>query len=133
MVWDGFVLHFSFDYFFFLYLILSQNNPDHDSFWHNYLIIFASLIVTNNFINKSIMPTMINREKEMIRISPKDSKKLEFSTNQGRTWIIRYPGSSNTGVFSDLMDGGKELMGTTDKGLFFSMNEGRTWIIRKRN
>ena len=79
------------------------------------------------------MPTMINREKEMIRISPKDSKKLEFSTNQGRTWITRYPGSSNTGVFSDLMDGGKELMGTTDKGLFFSMNEGRTWIIRKRN
>ena len=29
------------------------------------------------------MPIMINRGKEMLRISPKDSKKIENSTNQG--------------------------------------------------
>lgn len=39
------------------------------------------------------MPIMINRGKEMLRISPKDNKKIEYSTNQGRTWVIRYNGS----------------------------------------
>ena len=48
------------------------------------------------------MPIMINRGKEMLRISPKDSKKIEYSANQGRSWIVRYSGSSNTGAFSDL-------------------------------
>ena len=78
------------------------------------------------------MPIMINRGKEMLRISPKDSKKLEYSANQGRSWIVRYSGSSNTGAFSDLMDAGKEILGTTDKGLFYSTNDGRSWICRKR-
>ena len=78
------------------------------------------------------MPIMINRGKEMLRISPKDSKKIEYSANQGRSWIVRYSGSSNTGAFSDLMDAGKEILGTTDKGLFYSTNDGRSWICRKR-
>lgn len=78
------------------------------------------------------MPIMINREKEMLRISPKDSKKIEYSTNQGRTWIVRYSGSSNTGAFSDLMDAGKEILGTINKWLYYSANDGRTWICRKR-
>jgi len=30
------------------------------------------------------------------------------------------------------MDSGKEILGTTDKGLFYSTNDGRTWILRKR-
>ena len=43
------------------------------------------------------MSTMINYEKELIRISPKDSKKIEVSTNDGRTWNSRYGGSSFQG------------------------------------
>lgn len=78
------------------------------------------------------MPTIINRGKEMICISPKDSKKLEYSTTQGRSWILRYNGSSSTGDFSDLMDNGKEILGTTNKGLFYSTTDGRSWILRKR-
>lgn len=78
------------------------------------------------------MPIMINRGKEILRISPKDSKKIEYSTNQGRTWMIRYNGSSNVGAFIDLMDSGREIFGTTDKGLFYSINDGRTWMLRKR-
>lgn len=78
------------------------------------------------------MPIMINRGKEMLRISPTDKKKIEYSTNQGRTWVTRYSGSSTTGSFCDLMDSGKEILGTTDKGLFYSTNDGRTWILRKR-
>ena len=68
----------------------------------------------------------------MLRISPKDNKKIEYSINQGRNWMIRYNGSSITGSFSDLMDSGKEILGTTDKGLFYSTNEGRNWMLRNR-
>lgn len=78
------------------------------------------------------MPTMINRGKELIRISPKDSKRIEYSTNDGRSWISRYSGNSSIGQFSDLMDNGKEILGTTNNGLFYSNNEGRSWMIRKR-
>lgn len=78
------------------------------------------------------MSIMINRGKEMLRISPKDNKKIEYSINQGRSWIVRYIGSSSTGAFSYLMDAGKKILGTTDKGVFYSTNDGRSWICRKR-
>jgi hypothetical protein len=77
------------------------------------------------------MPTMISRGKELIRINPKDPKRLEESTNVGRTWIPRYNGQGTTGEFYDIMDAGKELLATTSKGLYYSINEGRTWIFRK--
>ena len=78
------------------------------------------------------MPTMINRGKELLRICPTNTAKLEYSTNGGRYWIIRFNGNSSTGQFSDLMDNGKEILGTTSKGLFYSTNEGHYWILRKR-
>ena len=76
------------------------------------------------------MSTMINYEKELIRISPKDSKKIEVSTNDGRTWNSRYGGSSIQGNFQDLTDNGKEILATTEKGLFVSKNAGRIWNKR---
>lgn len=79
------------------------------------------------------MSTMINLGKEMLRICPKDSKKLDYSINQGRTWLIRYNGNSSVGNFSDLMECGKELLDTTDRGLYYSINQGRTWLSRRRN
>lgn len=72
---------------------------------------------------------MINRGKEMIRISPKQANKIEYSTNDGRSWITRYSGTS-CGNFSDLVDNGKEILGTTSKGLYYSTNDGRSWIKR---
>lgn len=78
------------------------------------------------------MPTMINRGKELIRICASNTAKLEYSTNGGRSWITRFCGNSTTGQFSDLMDNGKEILGTTNKGLFYSTNDGRSWILRKR-
>lgn len=77
------------------------------------------------------MPTIIKVGGEFIRINPKDPKKLEYSTNDGRTWNSRNSGSSSQGVFEDLIDNGKELLATTTKGLFYSTNDGRTW--HKRN
>jgi len=68
---------------------------------------------------------MINYGGELIRISPKDSKKLEYSKNNGLSWNQRYAGSSSYGKFIDLMDNGNELLVTTDmKNRFFEhLNE----------
>jgi hypothetical protein len=78
------------------------------------------------------MAQMINRGKELIRISPKQSNKIEYSTNDGRSWISRYSGTS-AGDFHDLTDNGKEILAQTSKGLYYSTNDGRSWILRKRN
>ncbi|MDR0583266.1 MAG: hypothetical protein LBG57_02810 [Treponema sp.] len=74
------------------------------------------------------MSTMLNRGKELLRICPTNAQKLEYSTNDGRSWNTRY--SSGSGKFSDLTDNGKEILGTTDKGLYYSTNDGRSWNKR---
>lgn len=79
------------------------------------------------------MPTIIQRGKEMLRICPSNAQKIEYSTNQGRNWTTRFHGNSSVGYFSDLMDNGKEILGTTSKGLYYSTNDGRNWTLRKRN
>lgn len=76
------------------------------------------------------MSQMINRGKELIRISPKDAGKLEYSTNDGRYWNTRCLPSSSRGHFEDLTDNGKEILATCEKGLFYSINEGRNWMRR---
>ena len=73
------------------------------------------------------MSQMINRGKELIRISPANNKKLEYSTNDGRTWSGRYTGND---AFQDLTDNGKEILASTSKGLYYSTNDGRTWSRR---
>lgn len=76
------------------------------------------------------MSTMIKKGKEFIRISPKDAKKIEYSTNDGRSWSTRFSGSSSTGAFQDLTDNVNEILGMTTKGLYYSKNEGRSWSKR---
>ncbi len=75
------------------------------------------------------MSQMIIKDGEMIRICPKDSKKLEYSTTNGRSWSTRFSGSS-IGAFTDLVDGGKELLAKTEKGLYYSTTKGRSWSKR---
>ena len=77
------------------------------------------------------MPTMINYGGELIRISPKNNKKIEYSKNKGLTWILRCTNSS-VGGFIDLVDGGDEILATTQKGLYYSKNKGLTWNLRRR-
>ncbi|MBO4778890.1 MAG: hypothetical protein J5588_10425, partial [Bacteroidales bacterium] len=72
------------------------------------------------------MPQMINYGSEVLRIS---SKGVEYSTNNGRTWMTRYS-SSSCGTFIDLLPYGKELLAVTSKGIYYSTNEGRTWMSR---
>lgn len=75
------------------------------------------------------MSQLIKRGKELIRINPGNPNKIEYSTNDGRSWNTRYSGSSN-GNFSDLTDNGKEILGTTSKGLYYSASDGRSWNKR---
>lgn len=75
------------------------------------------------------MSQMINRNGELIRINPATKTKIEYSTNEGRSWILRY-NSSSCGDFNDLTDNGKEILGITSKGLYYSTNEGRSWNKR---
>lgn len=77
------------------------------------------------------MPQMINRGKELIRISPKNAGMIEYSANNGKTWGARCVVSLSRGDFEDLMDNGTEILATCEKGLFYSTNEGRTWMKRR--
>ena len=75
------------------------------------------------------MGQMITRGKELIRINPSNKQKIEYSTNDGRSWIARSV-SSMYGDFNDLSDNGKEIIGMTSKGLYSSTNDGRSWVRR---
>jgi hypothetical protein len=75
------------------------------------------------------MAKMINYDGELIRISPKDSHKLEHSKNDGKAWSVILS-SSSYGDFEDLTDNGKEILATTSKGLYVSKNGGRAWSKR---
>ncbi len=75
------------------------------------------------------MSQLINRGKELIRINPTNSNKIEYSTNDGRSWMNRY-NSSSCGSFTDLSDNGKEILATTSKGLYYSTKDGRSWFKR---
>lgn len=74
------------------------------------------------------MAQLINYGREMLRINTQKNV-IEYSTNDGRSWISRYTGSS-AGIFYDLFQFGKELLACTSKGIYYSTNEGRSWISR---
>ena len=73
------------------------------------------------------MAQMIDRGKELIRINPQDRQQIEYSTNDGRSCLQRYAGSSQ-GDFRELTDNGKEILAQTSKGLYCSTNDGRSWL-----
>lgn len=72
---------------------------------------------------------MITKDGELIRISPKKSTTIEYSTTQGRSWHTRSTIASY-GDFYDLTDSGKELLANTSKGLYYSTTNGRSWHKR---
>ena len=78
------------------------------------------------------MGTMLNLGKELLRIDPNDSRKLQYSRNGGRGWMTRYPGHSSTGDFQDLADNGNEILATTSRGLFYAKKStgGSAWTRR---
>ena len=75
------------------------------------------------------MSQMITKGDELIRICPKKSTTIEYSTTSGRSWHTR-SSSTSYGEFHDLTDGGKELLANTSKGLHYSTTNGRSWHRR---
>lgn len=76
------------------------------------------------------MSQMIRVGRELIRISPKDPKKIEYSTTEGRMWGVR--GSSSAfggGDFIDLTEDGNAILAQTSRGLYRSSDGGRTWVL----
>ena len=69
------------------------------------------------------MPKMISFGSEMIHINPAKNV-LEYSTNNGRSWVTRYTGSS-CGTFMDLL-----ILAVISKGIYYSTNSGRSWVLR---
>lgn len=77
------------------------------------------------------MAQMIKKGKELIRICPTNALKIECSVDDGETWNLRYMGNpASPGEFTDLADGGKELLGEGPKGNFYSKNKGKSWHKR---
>ena len=75
------------------------------------------------------MPEVIKKGKELIRICPTNTLKIEFSIDAGETWKIRYMGNpTSPGAFLDLEEGGKDLVATSEKGIFTSKNKGKSWL-----
>ena len=69
--------------------------------------------------------------KEMLRISPKNVSHIEYSYNGGRSWLVRYLGTT-AGQFKDLQIVGSEIIALTSKGTFSSKTQGRTWLFRNK-
>lgn len=74
------------------------------------------------------MSQMINIGKELIRIN-QEKNRIEYSTNDGRSWLARCS-SSSYGKFKDLLVYNKEILAITNKGVYYSTNDGRSWIAR---
>ena len=72
---------------------------------------------------------MIIRGKELMRINPTDNTKIQCSHDNGLNWFNRST-SDSFGKFTDLVDNGNEILGTTSKGLYFSRDNGNNWSKR---
>jgi hypothetical protein len=76
------------------------------------------------------MSQILDRGIELIRINPKNSREIEYSSNGGSFWSCRYAGSNSVGYFQDLAEHGNEILATTSEGLFYTTNEGLFWSKR---
>lgn len=75
------------------------------------------------------MAQMINYGSEMLRIDPTNDNRIQYSTNDGRSWNTRCS-SSSYGDFKDLVVYGSDIFAIMSKGVYCSTNEGRTWNVR---
>lgn len=77
------------------------------------------------------MPQLVTIGNELLRINTQKNS-IEYSSNEGRTWLTRYCMSS-VGTFRDLLAQGTEVFAATSKGLYWSRNGGATWTTRYNN
>ena len=74
------------------------------------------------------MATMVSLRNELIRINFENNR-IEYSHNDGRTWVTRCSTSSQ-GLFRCLLEFYGDLYAITSKGIYCSKNGGSTWSSR---
>ncbi|MCQ2259130.1 MAG: hypothetical protein MJZ41_14260 [Bacteroidaceae bacterium] len=77
------------------------------------------------------MPQIVKIGKELICVNPSRNT-IDYSTSDGRTWMVRYS-NSGIGKVMDLLYFKDELLLVTSKGLYYSHTQGRTWTMRYNN
>ena len=77
------------------------------------------------------MSQLITLGSELIRINPQNTTHLQYSYNQGRSWLDRYIGST-PGRFLDLQVAGTQIIALTAKGTYYFKDSGRTWLFRSK-
>ncbi len=77
------------------------------------------------------MDDVLKLNGEVFRICPIDSRKLEVSLDDGRTFSTRYHATQIGAFISIGIEDGK-LIADTEKGICYSSNYGRSWLFKKR-
>lgn len=72
------------------------------------------------------MGMIVTHQDELLKINTQKNC-IEYSRNEGKSWHHQGDINKDFGEFMDLMDNGKELLGTTTKGLYYSKNKGKSW------
>lgn len=75
-----------------------------------------------------IMGLMVSYGGELVRYNPANGH-IEYSSSQGRAWLMRNSGSS-LGKVKCIIVYGNELILCSDKGIFYSSSAGRAWLLR---
>lgn len=94
---------------------------------HTFCALFLGLFLSGQTIQAQ-NTRMAQGANEIVRINPQKPNQIDYSTNGGHTWMMRYSG--NVGEFIDLLPYQNELIAITTKGVYYSNNNGRTWMVR---
>ena len=92
-------------------------------------IMTFSLFAQNRNIAPASSSQMISIGSELLRINTTKNT-IEYSHNDGRSWVTRCSNSTSYGTFTCLLPLGRELLACTSKGIYVSQNQGRSWAPR---
>ncbi len=91
-----------------------------------------NLFAQNRHTTVASSSQMINIGSELLRINPSKNT-IEYSQNDGRSWVTRCSNGSSYGTFTSLLPLGREVLACTSKGLYVSQNDGRSFSPRCTN
>ena len=85
-----------------------------------------NLFGQNRNTNAASSSQMISIGTELLRINTAKNT-IEYSQNDGRSWVTRCSNGSSYGTFTSLLPLGREVLACTSKGLYVSQNNGRSF------
>ena len=97
-----------------------------------FLLLFVSFMMNISAQNQNSSAQLINTGSELLRINTAKNS-IEYSLNDGRSWVTRCSSSTSYGTFISLLPYGREILACTSKGLYVSQNQGRSFSLRCTN